>query len=67
MRLGKTQKKVLRCLVEHGQFNRYHSGWIWDTRASTAKYMEQLTAKGLAEYSLERQTWTPTEAGRKAT
>jgi hypothetical protein len=46
-RLGKTQRQVLRALVDHGYFQK-GCGWCWSTYNATEKYMQQLVAKGYA-------------------
>jgi hypothetical protein len=69
--LGKVQCSVLRALVTNGDYP--DSGWLWDTRSNTARILDSLVTRGLAEktrrtgkYGLLYTKYEVTTAGREA-
>lgn len=68
VKLTDNQQGALRALVERGV---YHAGcgWVWDNHSNTARLMDALVKKGVAE--LVEKPWSktpvyePTEKGRK--
>lgn len=64
--LGDVQKRCLHRLVETG---RWPGGWVWDTHKGTAKILDTLVKRGLAEHTDDggfHGRYTPTDAGRAA-
>lgn len=66
-KLGKTQRAVLRALVEHQEWGR-HSQWLWDTRGGTERILLSLRRRGLVSVTLDEYgsgTYRPTDEGRR--
>ena len=54
--LGKVQREVLWCLVSHGSWSE-RAGWHWAGVVSTARHMEALVKRSLAEVTEEERTF----------
>lgn len=52
-RLGRLQKELYRCLIEHGSWYE-GCGWIWDNFSTTTRILESLVKRGLA-YRIDRE------------
>jgi hypothetical protein len=72
MRIGKTQRSVLRCLRDRKGWSR-GAGWAWGTSCGTERIMQRLVEKGLASVrptkgflGVTRDHYEITDAGRQA-
>lgn len=67
MRLGKTQKQVLICLVQHKRWYRA-CGWLWDTHSNTERVLQSMIKYDLVEVDRKkanfRTTYVPTKTAR---
>lgn len=61
--IGEKQANVLRCLIEHGGWER-NCGWIWDTHSNTERILGTLVKRGLA-VKLKGGAYRHTAAGQK--
>ncbi len=77
MRLGNTQRSILRSLVEHKSWfgEGYGCGWIWGNYSNTKRLLDSLVKRGLVDVTEEKgnmpynktttyRVYRPTEAGK---
>lgn len=77
VKLGRTQKEVLRCLINHGEWYE-GCGWCWTSHCGTTKLCEALVRRGVATEivkkirrggfagkTYERRCWVPSNLGRR--
>lgn len=57
--LGKTQKAVLRALLEHGDgyWPEWPEAWVWKNRSTTMRVLDSLVARGLVDKTTAAHNW----------
>lgn len=66
-KLGRTQRKMLRALVDHGRWSP-GCGWIWTNHSTTVRLLDSLVARGMAERTTRASgepVYIPTVRGRQ--
>jgi len=70
MKLGSTQKSVLRSLTQHSGFWHRGCGWLWDTYSGTERVLDSLVRRGLVDRSLRESRlgyrYDINDAGKRA-